>query len=490
MLKNRTKPLGYLLKLLKISSTTLASVIHVDRTLVNKWVLGTRKFDLDSKYYELVVKYIIEENEKKGGRILNKFFSNIYPDIAVTDAYLQSCLDRFLASIDIPSNAYCLINEAENSVYYSSVPVFKTMQGRFQVIMDLLGDALSSDQKEEILLFDVELFEWIFDCDSYAELFKKQVATLLDHHHDVIFVCDTHHFQAYAKFANLTQGFLPYENCHLHYSTFDFELSGTESQYMIWNRTVIYGSRMENGEMYSIVLRDPLSLSSASQKAKKRLEKCSPCMVVRDNPKRYEIFEKICRAEEADELSYLYTPALSFITMSRGLLDEVLYVNKVLGRERKRILQFYDAHAASMQKESDTPLMRHMCCYERIKEVLTLDRYYFVELTGIVGRKMYMTHGMVARHIQDTIQILRNSKNYCMGFLRLTSSFNQDNYSSRTMRNHYFIAYQKVLKYIEELELIKNTILINETEWAKNIPDEYKDNGWVANKLEGLLRET
>ncbi len=488
MLKENMRPIGHILKLLKISYTELASVIFVERTVVNKWALGKRSFNSSSKHYNNVVDYIIKVNENKNKKTLENFFNTIYPNISKTDSYVRDCLDRFLSSTDMPYNCYGLVNESKNNMFYYNVPIYGNTFGRFSALMQLLDNVIMSDKKEKIILYDNKQFEWIINNDNYSTYFYDKISQILKKEHNIIVISDVHYLEKYHRFSTLMQRFHVYKNLIQYFYISNRNPQMIYSHYLVKGKTIIIGTEMSNGELYTIVLSDIFSVSAAEERIKHQLKHCSLFTRIQNDKERFRVLDNICIAEKTDDLTYLYTPALSFITMSRDLLCKVLQRNKVIGEKKEQILKLHDNHyAISFCKTVTEPQFRQICYLENIKDILSQDEWCLEELSALIGKRITITNEIGIQHIKDTIDLLNKSSNFSIGFLRVRGSNYKNEYTCLCRNNQYLINCQIQSRITHEIYIVNEAIKLMDYEWHNHIPSDYKNNNEVTKKLKQLI---
>lgn len=74
MLNYNISAIGYLFKLLNISTTEISQQLYIDRTLISKWKTGSRKLLSSSPYYKKLIECLIDANKESGSVILQSFF--------------------------------------------------------------------------------------------------------------------------------------------------------------------------------------------------------------------------------------------------------------------------------------------------------------------------------------------------------------------------------------------------------------------------------
>lgn len=483
-MKNNGKPIAFLLKMLNISYTELANAISVERSVVNKWALGSRSFHSGSKHYEKVIDYVLKKNEENPK--LEYFFDRIYPTQPKTDFYLQDSIDRFLSLPIIPGEFQNKLTEVNDQVLYYNIPVCGSTYSRFSALMQMLSGVSYSDEILEVILFDEEQFEWITENEYYSKCFKDQLVNILNKDHYVTIISDVHYLKRYSQFARLVPFLYPYKRFEEYFYMSNKNQTMNLSYYGVKGQMVLYGNKMPKGRHYTIVLRDEFSLEAFEEQIRIHLENCSLHFVVQNKKQLGTLFESIKEMEEGENPVYLCSPALSFMTMSRGLLLEVLKKYKIEEGRKNQILSLYDCYRWNMTQKKGKDSFKHLCHYQYLKGVVEVEYYLVEDLSILLGEKILLSRDEVRAYIQDTIDILESDVNYGLGLIRFPRSKEEIEFGFICKKNKYFLALQEIIKCVQEPNLINEVFVILDEEW-ESIPFDYKDNFEVAKKLRMLI---
>ncbi len=484
MLTNKTKAIGYLLEILNITATTLAKAIHIDRTGVSKWISGARPFGANSPHYEAVIAFIIDANKIQGQQTLEKFFSNIYPDMAQRHESLRTCIDKFLLQTDIPLNVYNLVAEAQGCAYYCNMPVYINASGREAAFGAILSLIEQSETQEELFLFDNEQFEWLTEDDDKLSAAIERLRQILEKGHIVNCISNSYYNDSYKKFSTYSYVLYSYKNFTEYHFTAMMNPKTTMTIYLLRDRATVMGYNLnkDTGEIYTSIMRDPYSVKSNEKLLRAMMQDCAKTHAAYSLDERIIIFDAMNRVHNINEVSYIFTPHLSFITMSEELLAEVLRINGVCGTIADMLMNLRKVHYESFYNKCLSAPIRHFGHYNQIINIIQQERIYYEELSVIAGRDIYMGNSHIRRHLLDTSKVLLTSDNFSMALMTMSLSKHQD-YSCKVKRNLYYTACQRIFKFIGEPNVVNTIVSIFDKEWNNNIPNEYKDNKCVAQKL-------
>lgn len=489
MKNQKLYPIGYLLKILHVSYTDIANALYLDRTVVNKWALGKRTFNSNSKHYSRVVNYLIQINEAKDENILEKLFDKIYPATTLkNEEYLRDCIHKFLDEPDIFCNTGgSIINTTEN-VIYCSVPVYKTTSGRFAALMALLNETISSDKKQEIFIYDSEQFNWLTEDNYYNVAFKNSMVNVLKNGHKVTFISEVDYLKRYYVFGSLMETFYPYTNFCEYYFASGETPHMIYSYYLLKGERVVLGNQLSTGELYTIALSDPYSVDSCEARLSHHLNRCVLHKCICNDRDRFQLINLIKVIGRTNDVSFIYAVGLSFVTMDSKLLSDVLQSNKIYGEKREQILDLNRNHQIFVYNKSAlNPALRHVCYYDDVESMLTSEMWYLEALSLHIGKKIYLDRKQVIRHILATAELLEQSEIFSLGFLRDSETGYRSTHGILCRRNQYCISCHGQLRITREVSIVNATIDLMKNEWSQNIPSEYKDNHIVAKRLRELV---
>ena len=169
---------GFLLEQLGIPTITIAKRLHVDPSLVSKWKSGDRRISKKSIFFDEIVEFLIEENDRQGGYILKDPLKKQYPledfeDPGKFRYFLQNMIadEKF----STPSNDF-IGNKAVREV---KAFLYEKGEGRRQAISNLLDMAEAQSDPGNIIYIDCEQYRWLLEDEEYTERWKERILNLL-----------------------------------------------------------------------------------------------------------------------------------------------------------------------------------------------------------------------------------------------------------------------------------------------------------------------
>ncbi|MEG0077538.1 hypothetical protein [Anaerorhabdus sp.] len=486
MRNKKIYPIGYLLKILGISYTELASALFIDRTVVNKWALGKRTFNTHSSRYEEVVKYLIDANSKNNE--LGVFFEHIYPNVPKDEKFLEECIKLFIERPDLIAETEGTILKSTDNVFHCTALVYRTVFGRFAAVTNLLEKCLLSTTKKSIFMYDNDDFLWLLD-DYYYHYFKDKMIEVLEKKHLVMFIMDENFLKTNSKLTELLDFFYSYDNFEKYYFRSNRNPKCMNSYYIVKDEKVVLGNKLTDGNLYTITLIDPFSIESWYENVKSHLQYCSINKKLKTEKERSELIDIVCQIINSSiESTYNYSVGLSFVTMGEELFTETLQKNKVFGEKKNMLMKLYRTRIESFNNMvSLRYLFRQISYLEDIKQQLQFEEFKLKELSLLAGKDIILSKDQIQQHLLDTIQLLRSNKGFSLGLLREANLQYRIDFNLMCTKNQYSVVFSKFIRFTREYEVVNDTVNLMETEWNDEIPFEYKDNLKVADILESLL---
>jgi len=175
--------IGFLIDLLKISSTQMAQYVNVDRTLISKWKTGVRKLDVNALYFDKVIEFLIHKNNELGINSLESLFSSIYLDNIDkinSKVQLKKHLKRFILNNDTNENFYKKVSNLDGCSYVASVPIYHGLDSKKKAMMNILEVASREEIPTKITFIFVGTFDFLIDKSEFLNNWVKKVKELLD----------------------------------------------------------------------------------------------------------------------------------------------------------------------------------------------------------------------------------------------------------------------------------------------------------------------
>ncbi|MEG0903834.1 MAG: hypothetical protein RSD97_05285 [Lachnospiraceae bacterium] len=328
--------LGYLTRLLQISSTELSRYLHVDVSLVSKWKSGSRQLTAKSAYYDEVVAYLLDINFNLGDRILQNFFDSVYPDaVKATIDDVKLCMVRFLNDtyVEIPKSYR---NESD-ALYTAEISIYGDNNGRRKAIDKLLNVASEQDRPGKLITIDCEQFEWLVETDAYAISWSNRLFELLESGFTFEIIL---HFSLYQEnfvrlFLNCSK-VLFHKNTTLYYHKYFDEDIYWFSFFCLEHTMSVMGLSMIKGQSHSTVFTDSYSVMQHQGIVEFVKGSCNPMFLecsanaLLDKPSFHMTSLVYCNFHSPE------------ILLNKELLLEVLKAAQISEKKKKQCLKFQE----------------------------------------------------------------------------------------------------------------------------------------------------
>ena len=452
----RLYPLGYLLKILKISYTELANVIYVERTIVNKWALGQRTFNDTSPHYQNVIEYLLKINEQEEN-ILGSFFESLNPEVKSESIDIRLAVQEFLNQSKHWQKQLrtfkTLLSQKNNYDIY----VNNDTNDHFLLIGEMLDEVLKCKKKQNLIFYDNEHFKWLCDEKGYLQTFIEKVKMILEKGHHITIMFDINYLKYNFMLGDVMQQLYCYSNYReLFYHGDTPEL--ITSYYIMGSLGVIVARRIEKAKFYSVIFHDTHSIQAYMKQFYFQEKLCTEHKAI-NNEDDYEwLFKHICNVVKSDEIVYMYSKGLSFLTMSIDLLEDVLKTNGVFGKKFEWIIlvkKTFDKY--NLIRASKVSRVRQLCSYYDIQQMVKASDWECFGLSSLLNKKITITAKQVKQHVNDTVELMNKHSNYELGFVRVTDNEPLKTAKFLCRKNQYVISINGNPRITHEVDIV-NTI--------------------------------
>lgn len=182
--------LSYIMDLLDIVGTDLATTLSLDRTLISKWKNNVRPLQASNKHFSSLVEALIFFNSKNKTASLERFFGQVYPNEDKNEPeYLEVCLTIWLEGHD--NGNFSALNHwktAENALYASKIDIYQGNAGKRHGLLAFFEYASTLPGGQEIFISDVEGYLWRDEDPEFSQRYHKLFSTLADQGHNITII--------------------------------------------------------------------------------------------------------------------------------------------------------------------------------------------------------------------------------------------------------------------------------------------------------------
>ncbi|MEA5002330.1 MAG: hypothetical protein VB081_02400 [Christensenella sp.] len=494
MAEHAQTPLGYLMEMLYIQGTKLASAIHVDRTVISRWKNGRTKLHAKSVYFQDIVNAILDFNEEQGLRKLERFFESVNDTKITNREELYAFVASWLLSEEFEQKYKEKVTD--NSLYTTTYKIYKGPSGKRAAILDFLDVLLSLPGGESVYGFDAasRIFRSLTSDLSTSQ--KKFIeAEKKNHQLMMLFYMNRPAEQIYNMFQYWLPAFLS-PNAHTYY-TYDVENPFYDYIYNIKGKLALVGSNFDGNpaNMYTAVYDDPMTVHQIDAFMEKHLEKFNKlthhlenrdmCSDFNANPMRRYL------ATNMDQ--YVITESTPFITFSKETLDDVLLSIDLSAGEEKKITQFYRNCVVNTKKflegDNKTHVIFSADYIHDLREEVIVESPTF---TYLLGRPIRMPSKFILREIEYFLETVQNNSKVKIGLRPMGSEPFIPNLNLWVKENT--IAYfhpsndYSVRVLTNEFASVNSFYSMIEQFWMQ-LPYECTDQDWVYEQMDRLMNK-
>lgn len=417
MPKNQVSNFGNIIKILNISAVKMAKEINVEQSYISKWRTGKRNIPVDAPYFNQIIDYLIEKNNKIGGNLLEDFFRNIYENKKYFGKdELKKCIRDYILNISDKNNFNIDAIDLRNlSISLMSVAKNTGAEGRFNMVINLLEVAEKLTAPSVVKIFETDQFGWI-SCNIHhaTTLYKKLNSVLrMGHSVEIIFQSkesSTVNWNLHHIFMELAF----HQNMFIYIYLSAVGKSNINSIYLLSQRLAVTGYCFDSDfdNMLSCLYSDV----QYTQVHERIWEKCklesSPLLI---STKSSE-FEKILTHVNSFRLkagSACYLgKALNIATMSKELFDEILCENRITKVQKRLCYELYDLLRQNIENNQLHVMTGFYHTLDEITAPLSFPVITNHTISGITGKLVQMSREQYLQHFKDTAQLLLKDSRY------------------------------------------------------------------------------
>lgn len=345
--------IGFLIDLLKISSTQMAQFVNVDRSLVSKWKNGVRKLDVNAIYFDKVLNFLICKNNELGINSLENLFSSIYlnnTEKINSKSQLKKYLKSFILNNDTNENFYKKESNLEGCTYVASVPIYQGLDSKKKAMMNILEVASREEKPTNITFIFLGSFDFLIDKNDFFNIWIRKVTELLDKGFKVELIYSSY---SISDFFMYLSHIATHKNCKISSYTSFIDNSCNLILHIVQNKMVLYGYSEKiasYANTFAYLYTDPVSLIKFSIMAKNIAKDSEESFLAYDlklllkHEKRIKSYVNNVNSVLSQNTIYCYNKTPLLALMSEDLYLDVLSnslicqenINKELSRFKIR----------------------------------------------------------------------------------------------------------------------------------------------------------
>ncbi len=402
--------LGYLMELLNLSATELSEYLNIERTTVSKWKSGARAFSNNSHYSEAVIEFLIKKNNRRGSRVLNRFFESIYSKTGcVSNDCLRKSITKFIGETEVPAVPPLPCYNEKGALYKSNFYIYRGAEGRKHAVSLMLTSAKNLDVSSQICFLENSGFQWVGNDENYLHELTDSLRQILEMGHKIDLI-------TLVSFDYLPNGFL-LKNllCLSLYDNFKYYIAGARFSklmslgiYAIKDRFLAMGLNgdLNLASMYTSIFHDKLTVNQTLTLFDNFKSITQPVRLASKKSEKDEAIKIIRDSEKTREPLFFVGNYLSVATMSRELFYTILENNSLSKPDRDRCIAFFNSVKAAINISSFNVNGGFLFYHDNIADRLKYESVALPELCALSAKCVTMTRAQYLHHLRETAEFL------------------------------------------------------------------------------------
>lgn len=401
--------LGYLIELFQLTGRELASVGHVDVSLISKWKNGSRTLKSDVESAQLISQYIYAIDKKREPSHLNTIMTKEYLN------YMDYSEDKKLSLF---KEWLCQSATSDDFVNFTQsvhqISLYESSMGLEYRRMQILK-ALEHDQNvfiKDVAIFLFNDYDWLDNDSGFNNRLVEHLEYLLQAN-----VCVTLYFvlsyreEKFEKLIlNLTKLML---YTHFQFSTkiMIAPIISGQSYLINMNERLVHGISNGNNYFTEITLdidSNQMHFNNLVSHFNKKDIKSTILSVDKMNA----LIKQVLKTGRRRDNSYFISQSLFFTSMKEDLLLEILNDNLIDDDKITKCLNFYKQLNKNFKQNVENFENRHIYYYEVLETLAMKDSFICSNLSAIVGDAITIRKDQYIQHLQHTIYRLKTHENY------------------------------------------------------------------------------
>ncbi len=401
--------LGYLIELFHLTGRELASVGHVDVSLISKWKNGSRTLKSDVESALLISQYIYTIDKKRDHSYLNIIMAKEY------STYMDYPQDKKMALFKdwlcqpATSDDFMNFTKSVNqlSLYTSSMGL---EYRRIEILKAL-------EQGHNGLVKDVEIFlfndyDWLDNDGEFNNRLVGHLEYLLQTDVSVrLYLVLSYREEKFENLIlNLTKLML-YTHFQLSTKIMIAPIISGHSYLINMNERLVHG--ISNGNNYfTEITMDIDSNQMHFNNLVSHFNQKDIKSSILSADKLNSLIKQVLKTGRRRDNSYFISQSLFFTSIQEDLLLEILNDNLIDDEKITKCLNFYKQLNKNFKQNVEDFENRHIYYYEALETLAMKDSFICSNLSAIVGEAIIIRKDQYIQHLQHTINRLKTHKNY------------------------------------------------------------------------------
>lgn len=439
--------LSYIMDLLDIIGTQLATYLDLDRTLISKWKNNVRPLKTSNKHFDKVIDGLIHFNTQSKKASLERFFNQNYPQEDNNEPdYLQNCLKLWLEGED--SGAFFSLNHwktAKDALYASKIDIYQGNEGKRSAILAFFEYASTLPSGQEIFISDVEGTLWREEDSDFNLIYHRRINELAKQGHNITLILTeeiTTKKPTALVFNRINAYFTGHITSYLLKHTRD---NPQHSYYIIHRQMAVISScaTRDTSLRFITINRDPFSLKHYVALFIERMKQSEPLLSsYAIQGKSMDYFLKNYEKKHAHSSMIISAPELPVCMISKNLLLKKLesynipdkIISKIMKiNEQKSNIIFNDIN----NKDVDILLSKHA-----FQAMVTSENIRHDDLSRLCDQDIYLSPEDIKETLCHWKNISRKYPTLHLVLIEFDDIFLLDKSRLFIFKDHFMIATQ------------------------------------------------
>lgn len=491
-MKNRTSsPLGYILDYLCIPTSSIATALHVDPSLVSKWKSGSRSLTSQSVYFQDIIDYILDfcstHDNADLPEALSAFHSHgLAPD--VSEKELARALKQIISS---PNNNLSFPSSPSANRGMQNSVCFIGSQGQRAAISTVLDDAEQTSSAGEIVLVESEDFSWLLEDEAFSSSFLKRLKSLIKRGCHVKFIIHyTSYKNQFIEFFLTFSDLLFNRNVEWFYYD-DYSKNMVNVSIFILNKAVSLISISANGEHTSTTLCQDASTILQHQRMVDHIISGSHPMYNVFQLKQLSVVLNDLQHFRKSGNMYCILSAPAFFTANPYIITRILEENHIPENKINEVLELSEKARSISEnyfEDYETASDSFIFVFHLEKMIHRAENPPFISrsLSLACGKEITVSPKYYALQLRSLAHALERYSNFQIVLASSKARFALPHINCWCRQNTWMLQMDKKgYRISEELEII-NAVSTYFEGYIRSIPPRYRDKSSVISILSDL----
>lgn len=494
-MQNKTfSVLGYIMNGMNIKTSDMAQFLHIDTSLVSKWRTGKRPLNKNSVYFDDIIKFILDYDNDTSKSLIIKVLTDLFPHEEFSNKYTVEYHLRYALANENLKDISPTHQKIFGSVKTVPTIIFNENDGRREAVNKILDYADTIIEPAEIIFFDSEEFQWLWEDNTFSHSFVERINRLLKRNFHATFII---HYSSskenFRNFFDLCSSILFNHNVDWFYCQYYDECVMNNSFIIINHAISMMGLSINRLNSSTMIFTDKNIVIQHEKMVENALQNYYPLFKNYEPFRVSEVIENIPRFKNKEYfLSFLPVPA--FIGVDKELLRTILDTNNINNDIMENVLKLnYNFrkitgvhYSKSSEIEGYTVLIFQL---EKMMERIYKKTFVSNSLSLCCGKEIIIQQKYYAIELRDLANELKSNNN-----LRIVLASEKDYISLPSincwcMKNSYMLQMTKKGFRVCDESIVVNVASDALERCICRIPPERKEKDSVIKILLHLANE-